>query len=37
MANKLSERPVFCKWLAYVTLILNLKAAISAYSRNCKN
>ena len=25
MVNKLSERPVFCKWLTYVTLIFNLK------------
>ena len=33
-ASKLFQRPVFCKRLAYITLICNLKAAIRTYSRN---
>ena len=32
MVNKLFQRPAFCKRLTYVTLVCNLKAAISAYS-----
>ena len=36
MAIKLFQRPVFRKRLTYVTLICNLKAAISAYSRIAK-
>ena len=36
MAIKLFQRPVFRKRLTNVTLICNLKAAISAYSRTAK-
>ena len=37
MTKQYFQRPVFCKWLTYVSMICNYKAAISAYSGNNKS
>ena len=37
MTKRISQRPIFCKRLTYVTSTCNPKVTVSSYSRNCKN